>query len=187
MSTAKEWGGLNVGALTKTAEIDKLKKASFQLAGEYPFIFDAISYICTHHRGAVKRQDAPNETHYRVETKNMESFFDAAIGEYEQYKDLLLYNIYKLIEKPSAKVLPLSDSYSVKTWPIIITLIYKNGETLTKAEAQRMRNLINKKMGGGIKNKDLEMRPIDGIAIEFYKPLFANLLIGKHEKKDTED
>ena len=69
---------------TKVAELDK---SAFELGGVYPILFDAINYVCTHHKEALT--DAV--THYAVDIpkdKFLEIFYSdwsASLDQFQKY------------------------------------------------------------------------------------------------------
>jgi len=146
-------------------KISELNKGSFELAGVFPYIFDVLCYVCTHAKEAIERRGNNSETHFRVKIPT-EAFYDFALdGELDQ-KHKLLKELLELHQNPKTKALPLNADLSISTQPIRIDLIHQNGRRITG-------NLKNLQQGG---------QEIKFIIIEFYKPLFSQLLEGRHGK-----
>jgi hypothetical protein len=144
--------------------IDELNKHYFDLSGLYPYMFDAINYICQYHRIAVLRVNDEKESHYRVCELPIKNFYDFALdGEWEQ-KPKLLYELFKIHHEAAVKVLPYTETTSLSTNPIRVDLNRGVGKRSTK----------NLKY---VKSHNVEIQYLN---IEFFKGLFSNLFDGEH-------
>jgi len=146
-------------------KVEKLTRSFFEIAGAHPYIFDALSYICTFHRQAIERRENSTETHFRVRIP-IENFLDYALDGRSQYKHRLMTELYDMASIQRGKILPLDAGHSIKTVPIRVDLFYEDGTKLHPATARKLESLKGQ-------------APISYIAIEFYKPLFQTLLQGK--------
>lgn len=144
--------------------VKNMDKTAFELSGAFPYIFDALNYICTHCKAGIERINDITETHYRVRLP-MHLFYDFALDKNMKYKKALLRELYKIIEKPPTKYLPLTKQESVLTAPIKIDLFY---DDTTKIKNQNLKNL------------KAEGKEIKYIALEFYKPLWNRIFKGKY-------
>jgi hypothetical protein len=142
--------------------LEKLTQAVFNLSGAYPYLFDTISYVATHHQEAIERQDNDKETHYRVRIP-IEKFIDMALDEHTSLKSDLWAEMYKLMRSNQPKALPMGDGHTIVTTPIRMDLIMEDG---TKGGAENL------------KNTRAEGARIKFVILEFYKPLWKSLLSG---------
>jgi len=150
----------------KIIKIEQLTRSIFDLSGAYPFVFDALAYICTHHQAIIERKNIPQETHYRVIVP-IRHFQDFAIDKYKELRNKMMTELYELAKEPKAKILPLDLNHSILTVPIRVDLIHKDGSEIPAPFLKIYQNL----------NGEL---PIKAVVIEFYKPLFRSLLEGEH-------
>jgi hypothetical protein len=160
------------------------KKGTFTFANAYPYIFDAVSALCTEYatttyecpngeiRKVIERQEDPIETHYRA-ILTLETFMKLALNKHTEYKKRFLIQLLQFSNTSQKKILPLQKGYNILTEPVRIDLIKE--ENLTDSERRRFFNLKNR--------KDATKGKIVLIAIEFYKPLFECLL--KTNQKGT--
>ena len=148
--------------LLKTKE---LHSSMFELVGAYPYLFDVISYTCTHHLDQITRKNDQKETHYRVAIP-YNKFLDMALDGYsgagntKRLKD----ELYKMIRKPLVKVLPFDKHHSIRTQPIRLDIVYDDDTQYSQVK--------------GLKN--VTAKHIKGIILEFYKPLWKSLFSGEY-------
>jgi len=147
----------------------KITKSAFDVSGAFPYLFDALSYICTHHKDKIKRFEDSEETHYRVEVPFNFFIFFALDGKNE-YKKSLMTEIYSLALKPLGKVISLDKTRSILTIPIFLQLVYDDVSNGDQAKIKRLVPFGNK-------------LPISKIIIDFYKPLFSDLFSGDYGEK----
>jgi hypothetical protein len=153
------------GELLPPEKIDTLTRSFFDIAGAHPYVFDALSFICTFHRQAIERRDNSSETHFRVRIP-LAHFLDFALDGRTQFKHRLMTELYDMASIQRGKVLPLDADHSVMTVPVRVELFYEDGRKLDPSTARQFENLKGQ-------------APVSFIAIEFYKPLFQSLLHGK--------
>ncbi|TXJ42186.1 hypothetical protein [Brachyspira pilosicoli] len=149
-------------------EIEKklgiLKDEYFNLNGAYPYVIDFINYMCTFYKDDkyIHRKNNNLETHYLI-YKN--SFFNVALGEFQEQRKILEVDIYRTLNKldkygmpVKPKVYPLNATHSIHTDAIRFSIINKD-----------------------INNKIENLKNINGevyyYAIEFLKPIW-NCLLG---------
>jgi hypothetical protein len=154
------------------------KRGTFTFANAYPYIFDALSDLCTNFataqykdnkgriRNVIERQDNDTETHYRAILK-IQTFAEMALNGHNEYWDSFLVQLYKLAAHPEKKVLPFIEGYSILTEPVRIDLVTENGDKLSESEKTSLSNLKNR--------PDSHKGKLELIMIEFYKPLFESL------------
>jgi hypothetical protein len=157
------------------------KKGTFSFANAYPYIFDAITFMCSHYATKtlkmpsgeilplIERQDSVTETHYRA-TLSFESFMDFALDGHDECRHNFLVQLYKLIAHPEKKIVPFRDGYKIITEPVRIELIIEDSTKLSEARKNQLQNLYNKRREGEHITGRVEL-----ITIEFYKPFFENL------------
>jgi len=145
-------------------QIHSLSRTQFDLSGAYPYLFDALSYICTHRKDLVELADDPQSTHFRV-TISYNELLDFALDTHKEQKLLLLQNLINLAKNPQGKTIPISPTKSITTIPIIVSLFRELDTKLPPNEIKRLENL---------KNIENEI-PIKGVQILFFKGLFYRL------------
>jgi len=156
------------------------KKGIFTFANAYPYIFDALAFVCTNYateqwsdngniRDVIERQNNDTETHYKTVLK-LDTFMDMALNGHNEYRHNLLNQLYKLIANPEKKVLPFTENNYIITEPVRIDLILKDKTRLSENELKQLSNLYDKRENGQKISRKLEF-----IIIEFYKPLFESL------------
>lgn len=145
--------------------IEDLAKGMFELAGIYPYIFDALCFVCTHMKDTIERVDVATESHYRIKIPIGQLYDMALDGEYDQ-KHHLLRELLVLHRQPQIKAMWLRERYTISCAPIRVELVYKEGR-------RRTRNL---------KNTTMEGREISFVIIEFFKPLFLTILMSDSGK-----
>jgi hypothetical protein len=110
----------------------KILRATCELAGAYPYIFNVVSYIAAH--SPVALVDLNPDGFYYSLVMTWEKFFDAAIGEFPDQKHYLQSELAKLVgEKAPAKIIPYDDkknniSCSVYGQPVIIAISTDDGK-----------------------------------------------------------
>jgi len=159
LAKVETFNRFDMSELIEQQDLQNLERAAFELAGAYPFVFDALAYICTHHKDAIK--DNEGETHYTVAIP-VESFNDFALDGYDESYDYMRKELYQIIDKPEKKLMPLSKQYDIYTEPIRISVVHEKNKFFG--------NLARKKGAHKIK----------GFIINFYKPLFKPLLTGQY-------
>lgn len=152
--------------------LEQLHRASFSLAGAYPYIFDALTALCSDNPD-IQVYDFNTEQYETVKviqrhglfytaTLKWETFLQLALDGMEEGKQTLIDEICKMYSNrvETLKCVPLPNSgYSVTCRPIDIKAIYhKDQTTASRAE---MRGLIN-----------LDLHPISAITFDFFVPLF---------------
>lgn len=138
----------------------KIDRATCELAGAYPYLFNVISYMCTHAKEVVIDLD-PNGFYYSV-SMTWEKFLDTALGDFIEQKHYLQKELMKLKEGAQAKIIPFNEHGSVYGQPVIVALFAGDGESL-KPQAKT-----------GLKN--IGKKPVGTIQILFLKSLFRDSL-----------
>lgn len=160
------------GVSLSREQIKELTKASYSLSGAYPYTFDALAYICTHHKDNIERRDNAAESHFRVRLP-IKTFLDFALNGHDKYMKAFMVELYEIAARKKEgeipKVLPINENYSVRTPPLKIDFYLKNSEKVSDAEKKRLANL-----------KGETTLPLEYVAIEFFKPLFERLLNGAY-------
>jgi hypothetical protein len=156
---------IKVGPLTPD-QFKKLSRTYFDLSGAYPYVFDAISYVCTHHKEKVELADDPRSLYYRI-TLSMDELFDYALDGYEDQKSSLLDMLIELMQKPQGKTVPISSTTSVSTIPLIVSFVREKMEDLTESKVTQLANIGSPQV-------------IKSISIQVLKPLFYRLLNGEN-------
>jgi hypothetical protein len=154
------------GKKSKEIIFKRLSYHAFELASAYPYLIDALNYICTHRPVKIHREGDPTETHYRV-TLSEEQFNDYALDGYSGAgnRERVRVEMLKLSKNPISKIMPLdiTGRISIRTQPINVSVAFDKGE-------------INKKTIG-LQNVKGKVRI--GYSIEFFKPLWSPLFEGK--------
>ena len=147
-------------------KVESLTRSFFEIAGAHPYVFDALSYVCTYHKAAIERRDNSTETHFRVRIP-LEKFLDFALDGRTQFKHRLMAELYDMASIQRGKILPLDANHSVLTVPVRVDLFWEDGAKVDPVLARRLENLKGP-------------APVSFLVIEFYKPLFQKLLEGEN-------
>jgi hypothetical protein len=149
------------GKLLKAGQI-AISKATSELGGIYPYVFNFLSYVCTHAPELVKLGDS--ESFYYMVSAPMEKFLEITLGKYTKQTHRLKKELDRLIHKREMqpKLIPFDDPttgeqqtiYGPPIWVIIGA----------KKEAQAGHKNINESENGIIQ-------------IFFLKPLFQNAVL----------
>lgn len=156
---------LVTGRALSKKRADSLKKAAFELFGVYPYMFDVISYICTCVPDIIENtENHSSHTHYRFALP-WHLLKDAAFDGYEPTGGMASFRrgVRRLANNPEKKSVPLSNNLSVETELIRVDLVTDDSRRLPEHY-------------GNLKNS--KGRPIAGVFIEFYKPIWKSLLDG---------
>lgn len=153
--------------ILKKNKIDRLRNESFNLNGAYPYLIDLINYLCTHYRERIERKDNPAETHYRVRLLKAD-FDDIILGKYKYQRDYLRKEIYRLIKGLDEnenyikhKVLPFTMNDGLLTRPIKIEIYFNDNKKIPVWQ---------------LSLNDITGESIKGYIIEFYKPLWQEVI-----------
>ncbi|GHT43695.1 hypothetical protein AGMMS49921_12190 [Endomicrobiia bacterium] len=171
----------------KLTAYKNFKKGYFSLKDEFPRILDAICYICTNYAttkyivdgkiyNAIERQDNDHETHFRSVVR-YSSLINYALNGHRKYFKSFKVQLFKLAyAPPPKKIIMLSPYSNILTDIIRVDLISKERlkienpyELLSAVDTKKKKNLLN-----------LKRKPrseIALVALEFFKPLFADLLV----------
>jgi len=164
--------------------ISEVKKTTFQFAGAYPYLFDALSMLCSENP---KYKDGTpfvkDDGIFYHATLTWEDLKYYSLGKYDSLThETLTTEILKLYTSPMSKCIPLNDEYSMLVKPIQINAIIHKNKNLSKVEAQRQINFRKKKNDDEteiLQDEDNGLfNPIMGIDILFFKPLFEASLKG---------
>lgn len=145
---------------------DSLRKAAFELSGVNPYLFDIICYMCTCQPHLVEHTDDNNsDTHYRMALP-WSVVIDAAFDGYDNPDGIasLRRGLRKIASHPEKKSVPLSKNLSIETELIRVDIVTATDDSCLP---EHYGNL-----------KDSKGRPIVGVFIEFYKPIWKSLLDG---------
>ena len=187
-------------------KIKELQKSYFSFTLYEWIAFDGICKLCmeafngTHTNlllkiekgidedvAVIQRHGVVTETHYRTVLSLDEAKFVFCGKEYQKYWPYVFENIKKLAyDPPKKKLLVLGEKLYIDTAPLMIDLIYEDGSSEKKLKTLSPKRTKEQK-AAGIKNKPHEtQKKIAGIAIEYYKPLFAPIIeLGKNKKPGT--
>jgi hypothetical protein len=140
----------------------KICRATCELAGAYPYIFNTLSWVCTHGGLGKEIKDLdPNGFYYSL-TMTWEKFIEITLDKYIEQKHYLTGEISNLVSKAQAKIIPFDETSSVFGQPVIIALRAGDGRNLSPQAVK------------GISN--LRKEPIGTIQILFLKSLFRDAL-----------
>jgi len=140
----------------------RINRATTELSGAFPYIFDFVNYICTHAKELVQLGDT--ESYYYMVTVPWEFFLDITLGNFTEQRQSLITEIWLLMTKQQIKVIPYDDDTSIYSHPLRIAMRSKSRKELEAADLNRYNNL--------------NIDPIGEIQIEFMKPLFKDVIDG---------
>jgi len=97
-----------------------ISRATCNFSGAYPYLFDVISYVCTHAKKAIKEVD----NYYSV-TIPYEKFLDFALDGCSGQMRYLQNELYRLDKFKQNKLIAIDDKTSLYALPVV--LAYKTG------------------------------------------------------------
>jgi hypothetical protein len=98
-----------------------ISRATCNFSGAYPYLFDVISYVCTHAKEAIIEAD----NYYSV-TIPYEKFLDFALDDCTGQLRYLQNELYRLDKAKQSKLIALDENTSLYALPVV--LAYKAGE-----------------------------------------------------------
>lgn len=125
--------------------IKDIKTKSFQFSGAYPFLFDALTYLCK--MNPKDENDNPiitpiENSYFLHATISWEDFKKFALGDYHlSLKENLITELKKIQQDTTPKYFTLGENYIIKANPVIVNPIYKL--TTNENKKNSLKNLIN--------------------------------------------
>jgi hypothetical protein len=125
-------------------ERKKLKRSQFAFGSLYPYVFDGLTYIATHHKELLKEVD---DLYYKLELP-IDELCLASLSRYQKYNRE--YFIHELLrqgrtsskeEEKHLRCIPLGDGKQVSIQPLIIGLVGKTQETISPTDLKKLMNL----------------------------------------------
>jgi hypothetical protein len=174
----------------------KISKATTDLSGAFPYVFDALAYICTHAKQLV-RTSQKDSSYYDVVIP-YDKFIDLCIDESTFLEARFKSELYQLMHKEQAKIIPFDEHTSFFGFPLVIALKAGTGEKLKPQILKIMKNLKkikhiiykkNPENDTGSKKEvervefedfDKSLKPVGSVEILFLKSLFRNTLENKN-------
>jgi hypothetical protein len=104
----------------------QIKRATSELAGIYPFVFNAISYVLSHkelHGGL----EIMKTGYYDSITMPVDVFLDITLDDTKNIRPFLMSEIAKSISHPMSKAVPYDENYTVFGQPVIV--VFGNDKT----------------------------------------------------------
>jgi hypothetical protein len=194
----------NEDELKELNNTDGLKKTLFSFNEREGLLFDGLCALCmdaydsehpnlilkiekgiTDYVKVIERQDNLTETHYRS-ILSLDEIKAVFCG--EKYNILWPYVIETLkqlaYEPPKKKNMILGKKLHIETVPFNIDLIYDDGSSYKFNLKNLSPRRTNKQKNAGVKPKTrIKERIIVGMAIDYYKPLFAPIIEINKKKK----
>ncbi len=149
--------------MLKAVGIEKLSKTLFLMQGQYGYIIDAINLVCTHDPSLIKNN--LSDTHY-VMFLTPDDLAKYGLGDFDNSKQKKQFKdeIYKIFNgKEVKKLVPFTIDTELLIDVIRIIPKYSNS--------------VDSKYFNVLSNT--EKKELLGFRIEFYKPLWNNLLKSK--------
>jgi hypothetical protein len=190
-------------SITELEDKKNLKKMLFSFNNAEYLLFDGLCSLCMeaydkdhpnllqknnknfpNYVKVIERQDDPAETHYRsvLALEEMPEIFCGK--KYINAWPYIFEELKQLAYEPGKKKnFVLDGKLSIKTMIFNIDLIYDDGDNYSKLKTLGPRR-TNKQKDAGIKPQPHnEQKKIIGMAIDYYKPLFAPIIELKKGKK----
>lgn len=99
----------------------QISRATSELAGAYPFLFNVISFVLTHKEYQIGYEKMKTGFYDSI-TLPLGVFLDIALGKTEGVKDFLMSEMVKLEKNRPVKVVPFDERTSVYGQPIVVTI-----------------------------------------------------------------
>jgi hypothetical protein len=99
----------------------QISRATSELAGAYPFLFNVISFVLTHEEYQIGYEKMKTGFYDSI-TLPLGVFLDIALGKTEGVKDFLMSEMVKLEKNRPVKVVPFDEKTSVYGQPIVVTI-----------------------------------------------------------------
>jgi hypothetical protein len=150
----------------KAENITKFQQSYFEYFGAYPYVFESVAFLITQMTDEERRTYIkPVQDGLFFELKiSWERFKDAALDGITGQTNNLIHSLRDLAMNPKGKTIPISETQTVTTVPIQITLINKDGTECTEQELDYMEKLNN------------NVTPIKGIYITCFTPFFSDII-----------
>jgi hypothetical protein len=150
-----------------------ISRATCNFSGAYPYLFDVISYVCTHAKEAIIEAD----NYYSV-TIPYETFLDFALDDCTGQLQYLQNELYRLDKAKQSKLIALDESTSLYALPVV--LAYKAGERPLSEKGKRGAEQLGAEVHREIQILFLkclfqDIKENDTRYIDFPKAFFAKL------------
>ncbi|OEG71618.1 hypothetical protein ATZ36_13660 [Candidatus Endomicrobiellum trichonymphae] len=133
------------------AERKQLKRSQFAFGTIYPYTFDGLTYIATHHKELSKEYDkeiikASGDYHYQVELPFTDFVYYCLLswtGSREYLKHELRMSVIglKTDEYKFFRCIPIAKNKYISTQPLIVSFLYKPQSEMTELEIQRLKRI----------------------------------------------
>jgi hypothetical protein len=141
----------------------KISRATTELSGAFPYVFNFIEYMCTHYPEFVDLENT--QSYFYMITAPWDKFIEITLGQYTDQKKLLYDELYRLIHENRPKIVPYDDNTSIFSQPVRIALRSVERAKLSESVLAKLDNI--------------NQEPIGEIQIEFMKPLFRDTVAKK--------
>jgi hypothetical protein len=111
-------GKATPGPLIEPYEV-QIKRATSELAGAYPFLFNTISYVLTH-KELQDGLEIMKTGYYDSITLPLDIFLDITLGETKRVRPFLMSELNKFLKGIPGKVVPYNEQYTVVGQPIVV-------------------------------------------------------------------
>lgn len=160
-----------------------ISRAACNFSGAYPYLFDVLSYICAHAKGAVVDVD----NYYSVIIP-YDKFLELALGGHREQQHYLQNELYRLDKARQSKIIALDGQTSLYAQPVV--LAYKAGDRPLSEKGKRGAEQIGVKVRGEIQILFLKclFRDVlenDNRYIDFPKAFFAELKAAENVLEDA--
>ena len=150
-----------------------ISRATCNFSGAYPYLFDVISYVCTHAKGAIIEAD----NYYSV-TLPYEAFLDFALGGCSGQMRYLQNELYRLDTTKQSKLIALDEKSSLYAMPVV--LAYKAGERPLSERGKRGAEQLGTEVNAEIQILFLkcffrDIKETSNRFLDFPKAFFAKL------------
>ncbi|MDR0389995.1 MAG: hypothetical protein LBH73_07985 [Spirochaetaceae bacterium] len=150
-----------------------ISRATCNFSGAYPYLFDVISYVCTHAKEAIIEAD----NYYSV-TIPYEKFLEFALDDCTGQLRYLQNELYRLDKAKQSKLIALNENTSLYALPVV--LAYKAGDRPLAQKGKRGAEQLGAEVHQEIQILFLkclfqDIKENNNRYIDFPKALFAKL------------
>jgi hypothetical protein len=154
-------------------ETISISRATCNFSGAYPYLFDVISYVCTHAKEAIIETD----NYYSV-TIPYEKFLEFALDDCTGQLHYLQNELYRLDKAKQSKLIALDEKTSLYALPVL--LAYKTGERPLSEKGKRGAEQLGVEVYGEIQILFLkclfqDLKENSNKYLDFPKALFAKI------------
>jgi hypothetical protein len=118
----------------------RISRATSELAGAYPFLFNVISFVLTHEEYKKRAYENLQKGFFDSIVLPLDVFLNIALDNTKNVKPYLMSELKKLEKEKPTKIVPFDETTSVYGQPIIFTIGNERAEYLKNIDRSRYTN-----------------------------------------------